>query len=302
MEYSLAYAMSAVRHRLYRFWFLTVIVPLPALAEPPAVIAVLENPQCKGSTPRAVRPLFASTPGGWISLTSGKLSRKYVSNTMTWTAAFHGEPLGKLTTTAPTQSISPAWNYPRDFLLSLTAGGVPVDTPNTERVFRGWCDAPNFRPILLSSLHGIGDPENWRPSIPLMTDTSLFMAFVETLKGSPLCRVDGETRRPYQPKQKDLLTLKRLVRSDGVQLIALSLSERYTSCGSELGEVSSPRWFVVDGTVRYLGDDMEYVDAGDFDGDGCSEILFWYSGYNRDGYILFSDNLQSRTEFIWSYH
>ena len=47
---------------------------------------------------------------------------------------------------------------------------------------------------------------------------------------------------------------------------------------------------------------MTYIDAGDFDANGTSEVLFWFSGYNNDGYVLFTDNLKHRVEFTWHYH
>jgi hypothetical protein len=47
---------------------------------------------------------------------------------------------------------------------------------------------------------------------------------------------------------------------------------------------------------------MELVDAADYDGDGKSELLFWQSAYNRDGYILIFDDLRQRIEYTWRYH
>lgn len=44
------------------------------------------------------------------------------------------------------------------------------------------------------------------------------------------------------------------------------------------------------------------VDAGDYDGDGKSEILFWFERYNRDGYVLFYDKCSKFDEFTWPYH
>jgi hypothetical protein len=41
--------------------------------------------------------------------------------------------------------------------------------------------------------------------------------------------------------------------------------------------------------------------AGDYDHDGHSEVLFMKSSYDRDGYVLFSDNFEHSTEFSWAY-
>jgi hypothetical protein len=54
--------------------------------------------------------------------------------------------------------------------------------------------------------------------------------------------------------------------------------------------------------VRYLGSGLSLVDAGDYDADGAAEVLFWSTGYNDDGYVLFYDGLSRHAEFFWSYH
>jgi hypothetical protein len=62
-------------------------------------------------------------------------------------------------------------------------------------------------------------------------------------------------------------------------------------------------WFLLhDAQADLIGTGMELVDAGDYDGDGRSEVLFWKSGYNRDGYLLVFDGLRQKAEYTWSYH
>jgi len=47
---------------------------------------------------------------------------------------------------------------------------------------------------------------------------------------------------------------------------------------------------------------MWLVDAGDYDNDGKSEIVFSISRYNRGGYELFYDDFKGHTVFEFSYH
>jgi hypothetical protein len=56
------------------------------------------------------------------------------------------------------------------------------------------------------------------------------------------------------------------------------------------------------GPSRYLGADLTLVDAGDYDADGVSELLFWQTKYNEDGYVLFDSSFDARCEYRWSYH
>ena len=47
---------------------------------------------------------------------------------------------------------------------------------------------------------------------------------------------------------------------------------------------------------------MHLVDAGDYDHDGKSEVLFTIEDYNRGGYRLLYDDFQKQALFEFSYH
>lgn len=47
---------------------------------------------------------------------------------------------------------------------------------------------------------------------------------------------------------------------------------------------------------------MMLVDAGDYDNDGESELLFAITDYNRGGYKLFYDKFTKSVEFKFNYH
>jgi hypothetical protein len=47
---------------------------------------------------------------------------------------------------------------------------------------------------------------------------------------------------------------------------------------------------------------LEPVDAGDFGGDGGEVAIFFFSGYNFDGYVLYYDNFRKAVRFGWNYH
>jgi hypothetical protein len=47
---------------------------------------------------------------------------------------------------------------------------------------------------------------------------------------------------------------------------------------------------------------MWLVDAGDYDSDGKSEVLFSIAEHNKGGYRLFYRNFTKRAEFAFHYH
>ena len=61
-------------------------------------------------------------------------------------------------------------------------------------------------------------------------------------------------------------------------------------------------FLIAGGEVRLIGPDSQLVDAGDYDNDGKSEVLFWRGGYNRDGYTLFYDDFHQHVNYWWGYH
>lgn len=67
----------------------------------------------------------------------------------------------------------------------------------------------------------------------------------------------------------------------------------------------SEPWFFVseNGTVRRIGSFMSLLDAGDYDNDGKSEVVFSLSqGENTDGFVLFDASFEKKTSLLWHYH
>jgi hypothetical protein len=63
------------------------------------------------------------------------------------------------------------------------------------------------------------------------------------------------------------------------------------------------QWFLDKGKgPKFIGRSLELVDAGDYDGDGWSEIVFHRYGYDYDAYVLLFDHLSKQIEFGWIYH
>jgi hypothetical protein len=67
----------------------------------------------------------------------------------------------------------------------------------------------------------------------------------------------------------------------------------------------SKPWFLVseNRTVRRIGSFMSLLDAGDYDNDGKSEVVFFVSQCeDTDGFVLFDASFEHQTSYLWSYH
>lgn len=281
---------------------LLIVSASTARADNQVLLALLGEPQCRDGAGVVVRPLFAMTQGKWVALNTKAHADAFLPKTVHWTITLNGHDIGVLSSTDSGIVPEPAWTYPRDYWHLPEPGTVLPDVLNTAKAFTGWCDPPQHRPIVLATTVHLSDPEYWKqaPS-PFKRIKLLFSSFRDTLEGATLC-VDSNNPKPYRLRAKDLRVVTRMIARDGRQLIALKLARDSFECGSELGEVMGARWFVVGKTVRYLGSDLSLIDISDYDHDGKSELLFWYSGYNRDGYALYSKRFQQRTDFTWNYH
>ena len=64
-------------------------------------------------------------------------------------------------------------------------------------------------------------------------------------------------------------------------------------------------WFFVspERAVRRIGSFMSLLDAGDYDSDGHSEVVFFLSlGENSEGFVLFDARFEKSVTFAWHYH
>ena len=162
--------------------------------------------------------------------------------------------------------------------------------------FYVWGGTPVFRPLVAISRPKYADPDRWKP-IHLAPDVarqaySLFRSVVGIRLdcGSDTIRYDYSDKL-IQPSGKAYRSAK------GYVLLELKTSH---TCNDApvVEEWEEPVWFLLrEGTAKYLGRSLALVDAGDYDGDGTSEVVFQYSGYNRGGYVLLHNHLTQVAEF-----
>jgi hypothetical protein len=81
----------------------------------------------------------------------------------------------------------------------------------------------------------------------------------------------------------------------------LSLKQHKDVCDGSPDTAWKSHTFLLAKKTTYLGPGLTVVDAGDYDSDGKSEVLFWYTGYDEDGYVLLPGDSGQLTRFLWKY-
>ena len=276
---------------------------LAAYAENETLLGVIEEPQCKDGGDTYVRAMFGKINDEWLSLDSAKTYTEHAPKNITWVISLDGKKLGDVTTDDPGFSSSYEWTYPRDHLLNIAPSEKIPSITNQNQNFGGWCAAPKNRPIPVVAHGGISDPDNWKPFTPSQKQViQMFPQFKAQNGKAFVCpNPNSDSGVHFNYKANDIRALKSYRNKMGHLLISLALKHRKDMCGG-LDEGWDTQTFLVNDQTSYIGANFTLVDAGDYDANGTSELLFWLSSYNKDGYILFSPNNSVTTEYSWSYH
>ncbi len=66
----------------------------------------------------------------------------------------------------------------------------------------------------------------------------------------------------------------------------------------------SVQWFAVPplGKPKFLAENLVLLDAGDYDNDGKSEVIFMIDRYNRGGYEIYWDDFNKHAIFEFNHH
>ena len=91
--------------------------------------------------------------------------------------------------------------------------------------------------------------------------------------------------------------------ANGDVLIAMNPHPKLNRCQGIPGDEWDSVWFHVQGDkFNWIGNGLTLLDTGDYTGEGTSEILFQYDGYNRDGYVLLDprDDFEERIRVVLS--
>jgi hypothetical protein len=276
----------------------------------PLVIGVLEDtPGHMADEPnfRAVRVVFRKTSTGWAAYPSNCPDEKCLKSIAMmfpakthWTIAFGGQQIGQVESRAPT-----FFEYYASIGQQKIVGTAsPPTVGKPSREFGGFTEEAVYRPLVAISRPNFQDPDRWRiVQPPAGVVEQVRKAYRARFPRVTNCTKDDvETELPWSYSNADIRLHRVYVSRSEWYLAELSLQEYI--CDGPPDEPFKNHWFVVtpNGTVRFLDSSMWLVDAGDYDNDGKSELVFSIDDYNRGGYKLFSDEFRKKAVFKFSYH
>jgi len=170
--------------------------------------------------------------------------------------------------------------------------------------FAGFLGEPVYRPLVAVSEPNYRDPDGWKPT-HLSTDTTAAVrkAFRGRFPKVTNCSQQDIQHGKLWPYTDANVSVSKAYSSNRHWLIAEVLLSG-DECDGPPDEAFRSQWFVVtpEQKVLFLGSSMWLVDAGDYDGDGKSELVFSIDGYNLGGYKLFYDDFRQRASFEFGYH
>lgn len=275
----------------------------------PVLIGVLEdNPGRFVGEPdyRAVRAAFYKEGEPWKAFPNCSdldcmqtITAKYPRE-VNWTITFDGRQLGSVTSRTPETF---------DFYSSvgqqmITSKSVVPTVGQPSQEFGGWLGQPVCRPLIAVSQPNYRDPDGWKPAkLSESATLAIRREFRKRFPNVTNCP-NGQSgqEKPWSYEDNNIM-VQKVYASKRNWMVASVLLDPYR-CDGPSDEPFAVHWFVVapQQQVRWLGSNMWFVDAGDYDGDGKSELVFAIDDYNRGGYRLFYDDFRQRAEFQFSYH
>jgi len=236
------------------------------------------------------RATFIKSKGEWKACSACPRSGK-------WTIAYDGKKRGEITT-------EPGPNAERQEMSVLgDTSAVPRIVTRRED-FAGWNGAPWGRPLLLVREGLPGDPEKWSRAEPTPSEKeSAIAAYLKKYPKVTNCKPDLVTvDKKFRMSVKNL-PVHIAFRSVSGSLLIVLKPDGY-GCDGPISDGWDAQTFYLeaDKPAAFVGKGLAPLEAADVDGDGKSEWLFWYAGYNRDGYRLFYDGMKKHVVFDWGYH
>ena len=174
-----------------------------------------------------------------------------------------------------------------------------------------WAGGRCYRPLVILSEDNHNDPMKWKPvSFPEMYYKNIVKLHYDRLKKLHEEYKD-DRHNPvdiiYNYEQiisrKLAITHKSYKNKENGLLLHIEFpDEKLVKIEPALYDQLHGWYYVKNNEIKYIGSYLKLIDAADFDLDNTSDVIFCFTGYNKDGYILYYNNLNNKVEYYWTYH
>jgi hypothetical protein len=255
-----------------------------------------------------VRVVFSRQERGWRAFRSKcdvakcliDSALKEYPQEVEWLVGFEGREIGRVRGRTP-RDFRSYWHIG---LQDIVDGAAPrVGKPTQE--YGNFTANERQRPLVALSKANFDDPDGWKPL--RITSTLRDQAMTVFRSKLPrICKEGPSDKVPLAPLRygPNSLSVRAHQSSNGWVVMTVGVKEALY-CGPAAGDGSlDDHTFAINpaGKKRFLGTGLVLIDAGDYDRDGRSEVIFALSRYNRGGYVLFSNNFANRADFVFGYH
>jgi len=162
----------------------------------------------------------------------------------------------------------------------------------------------SIAPLIASSRPYFSDPDEWKPTqLSIALVSALRTQFRKKFPTVENCSNPEENvAKPWPYGDENIKLLKSYASKRGWRLARIRLEEY--RCDGPADDEFTDQWYVIDrgGRPSFLDQEMWLVDAGDYDKDGKSELVFSIDRYNRGGYELFYDDFKKHVVLEFGYH
>ncbi|MGH9733161.1 MAG: hypothetical protein ACRD8A_01055 [Candidatus Acidiferrales bacterium] len=258
---------------------------------------------------RAVRAIFEKVGNEWKPFPNDCRSVNCLATVtgsypahVTWTIAFNGRNVGRVETRVP-KSFKFYSSIGLDNVVSTNS--VPTIGKRSME-YGGFLSTPVYRPLVAVSQPNFLDPQEWKTTaLPPEAAISLRYEFRKRFPKVSNCKnPDEDSLRPWPYSDADI-RFGKTYRSNDNEILSSVLLDSWRCDGpSDDGSAFDLQWYLVNprGEIRFIGSGMRLLDAGDYDAEGRSELVFVVDGYDLGGYELFYDDFRKRAVFNFSYH
>lgn len=256
---------------------------------------------------RLIRPAFVKSQSGWRQVESASIPAR-----MNWTVAFHGKNIGRLKSEAIPSTSRPNQGH-TEYLTAVQAIVTPsiavpsVGVPSEKYSPMGMGPTKGRRPLVVVSKPYTSDPDGWkrlsRPpdAVEALVRAAFRRAFPHTFR----CRDEKIVQHNWKFPNSSLKLPTIYASNKGTFLVETSLDAGNCGYVDDPDDQGSSPWFFVmaDGQSRRIGAFMSLLDAGDYDSDGRSELIFILNQpEDTDGFVLFDADLNKQASLLWTYH